>query len=335
MQASRLCGRLPTQHCRKPIIMGEPIRAFALLAALWLIIGPSSAGAVDVQWRSRVSTTLQSVYDSGNNSNSARFDKQGRVQTDVHYNCSSAAPTSALTSAGLSVSAKAHLPPLCVVEGWIAPASLPTLATVTDVTGVRTPSYARQSPLPLLKSTAQTQTGTAIDGNAITIMHADQFVSQAGGGGNNVLVGVQSQGIASLSTIQGRGELPSVSVLTSAAGGAPSVADEGTALLEEVHAVAPNAKLAFCEPQTFVEYTACLQQFVKAGATIMVDDILFLDQDPMTSGGTDTQALSQFLAQNPNVAVFSSAGNDYGSYWEGTYTPVAAPASLSPLSCNN
>lgn len=332
--------------------MGELIRVSRLLAvtvsgagALLLAIASRNvgAGAMDAQWRSRVSAALQSVYDEGglrtrsssNATNMARFDVQGRVETDVHYNCSSAAPIAALTSAGFSVSGTAKLPPLCVVEGWTAPASLPTVAAVADVTQVRIPSYARHITRPAMKSTAQTQAASAIDGNAITIMHADQFVSQAGGGGNKVIVGVQSQGIASISTIQGRGELPNVQVFTSAAGGSASAADEGTALLEIVHAVAPNATLAFCEPQTFVQYTACLQQFAAAGSTIMVDDINFLDQDPMTSGGADTQAVGQFLAQNPNVALFSAGGNDYGSYWEGTYTPVTvASQSLSPLSCN-
>ena len=332
--------------------MGEEIRVSRLLAvmasgagALLLAIGlgPRSSGATDAQWRSRVSTALQSVYDNnrlgaganGTVTNMARFDAQGRIEADVHYNCYSAAPTAALVSAGLSISRTTRLPPLCVVEGWLAPASLPTLASVADVTQLRIPSYARRIERPSMKSTAQTQAAIAIDGNAITIMHADQFVSQAGGGGNNVLVGVQSQGIASLSTIQKRGELPNVQVFTSAAGGSPSAADEGTALLEEVHAVAPNATLAFCEPQTFVEYTACLQQFANAGSTIMVDDILFLDQDPMSSSTTDTQAIGQFLAQHPNVAVFSAAGNDYGSYWEGSYTPITASSQgLSPLSCN-
>lgn len=162
-------------------------------------------------------------------------------------------------------------------------------------------------------------------------MHADQFVAQAGGGGSGVLVGVQSQGIASLGTIQARHELPNVSVLTAAAGGMnSSYADEGTVLLEEVHAVAPNASLAFCEPQTFVQYTACLVQFANAGATVMVDDIVFLDQDPMTSNGTDSQAIGQFLSQHPGVALFTAGGNDNGSYWEGSYTPVAAG---TPLTC--
>lgn len=294
--------------------MGESFGVSRLPAVVLLAVGfcGSDTNAVGAQWR---------------------FDAQGRVQADVHYNCSSSAPTAALASAGLSISGTTNLSPLCVVEGWIAPAALPTLTAIADVTHVQIPAYVRHTTRPSLKSTAQTPAATPIDGNAITIMHADRFVSQAGGGGNNVLVGVQSQGIASLSVIQGRGELPgNIQVLTNTAGGAASTADEGTALLEEIHAVAPNAALAFCEPQTFVEYTSCLQQFAKAGATVMVDDISFLDQDPMTSSGTNTQAIAQFLAQNPNVAVFTAGGNDYGSYWEGNYTPVAAAA---PLTCNN
>jgi hypothetical protein len=54
----------------------------------------------------------------------------------------------------------------------------------------------------------------------------------------------------------------------------------------------------------------------------------------MSSGGTDVQAVEQFLAQNPNVAMFTAAGNANGSYWEGTYTPVSVTAqSLLPLNC--
>jgi hypothetical protein len=336
--------------------------AVALSAACGLVLAaaPRNTGAAG-EWRARVSSRLQSIYDAhrqpGPATNSsateadgtgsaaavglsvaadlARFDARGRVEADVHYDCSTGAPTAELVAAGLSVSGMTELPPLCVVEGWIAPAALPKLAAVAGVTRVKLPSYARHIPRPSLKSTAQSPAAGTIDGNALTIMHADQFVAQAGGGGSGVLVGVQSQGVASLSIIQGRHELPDVKVLTSAAGGSDSPsADEGTALLEEVHAVAPNAGLAFCEPQTFVEYTACLQQFVNAGSTIMVDDILFFDQDPMSSGGTDALAIGQFLTRNPNVALFTAGGNDNGSYWEGSYTPVSvASQGLAALSC--
>jgi hypothetical protein len=319
--------------------------------ALFFTVTPRNAGAAE-EWRARVSAGLQSIYDASRqagpatnssttvasgvgNANVARFDARGRIEADVHYDCSSGAPTAALAAAGLSVSGASELSPLCVVEGWIAPAALPRLAAVAGVTRVKLPSYARHIPRPSLRSTAQSQAAGAIDGNALTIMHADQFVVRAGGGGGGVLVGVQSQGVASLSTIQGRHELPDVKLLTAAAGGSNTqFADEGTALLQEVHAVAPNAGLAFCEPQTFVQYTTCLQQFVNAGSTVMVDDILFLGQEPMSSGGTDALAIGQFLARNPDVALFTAAGNDNGSYWEGSYTPVSvASHGLSALSC--
>jgi hypothetical protein len=328
--------------------MGDSKQVSRLLAfilpgagALLLTALPLDTNAIEA-WRARVGIGLQSVYDGRahhqtapvNGANAARFDVQGRVEADVHYDCSSSAPRTALAGAGLSASSATHLPPLCVIEGWIAPSALAQLANVSGVTGVKIPSYVRHIQRPTLKSTAASQTGSAIDGSAVTIMHADQFVKQAGGGGAGVMVGVQSQGVASLSTIQGRGELPSVSVLTTAAGASATTADEGTALLQEVHAVAPNASLAFCEPQTFVQYTACLQQFVQAGATIMADDILFFDQDPMSSGGIDTAGVTQFLAQNPNVAMFTAGGNDNGSYWEGTYTPVTVSSlSLPTITC--
>ncbi|MDB6041589.1 MAG: periplasmic copper-binding [Gammaproteobacteria bacterium] len=346
--------------------MGGSIQVSRLFTAvlsgacgLFLTVTPRNTGAAE-EWRTRVSATLQSIYDArrqagpstnsstaaaggvdnaavgmGTSANMARFDARGRVEADVHYSCSSGAPTATLAAAGLSVSGETELSPLCVVEGWIAPTALPSLAAVAGVTRVKLPSYARHILRPSLKSTAASQATGAIDGNALTIMRADQFVAQSGGGGGGVLVGVQSQGVASLGTIQGRHELPDVKLLTAAAGGSNSqFADEGTALLQEVHAVAPNAGLAFCEPQTFVQYTACLQQFVNAGSTVMVDDILFLDQDPMSSGSSDAQAIGQFLARNPNVALFTAAGNDNGSYWEGSYTPVSvASQGLSALSC--
>ena len=325
----------PNDLARTPV--RPPFRLFAAILAGCYALLPTATpldAAPAQEWRARVAPNLQSVYDSRSTA-LAHFDSQGRVEADVHYRCSSRSPSAALTAAGLTVTGSAFLPPLCVVEGWIAPEALPTLASTGNVTRIKLPSYVRHTPRPSLKITAASPAGGAIDGNALTIMRADQFVAQAGGGGGGVTVGVQSQGVASLSVIQGRHELPSVRVLTSAAGGNTNTyADEGTALLEEIHAVAPNATLAFCEPNTFIQYTNCLQQFVSVGATVMVDDILFLDQDPMSSQGTDVQALGQFLANHPEVALFTAAGNDNGSYWEGSYAPVSIAAqSLPAITC--
>jgi hypothetical protein len=322
--------------------------------------GAARADAAEA-WRSRVARQLLAMHDAPAGTATAaaselgpRFDASGRVQVDVHYDCALDAPLAALTAAGLSVGGSVKIAPLCVVEGWIAPAALDQVAAVAGVVRVQVPAYAirthprtlPQSPIqsspavsPRAKAQGQATPGTAIDATGVSIMRADQFVSQTGTNGAGATVGVQSTGVYSLSIIQARGELPASVQVVNPTTGAPSAslqADEGTALLEEVHAVAPGAALVFCGPQTFVDYASCLQQLIGAGATILVDDLIFPPQNLMSDLGSDTQAVTQVLAQNPTVAMFTSVGNASGSYWEGAYTPVSvASVGMQPLSCTS
>ncbi len=335
-------------------------------AAAWMCF-TTPADAADA-WRSRVSAKLLSIYDSSvgeriapasdpskrlgpdNQPVGVRFDTAGRVETDVYYDCSLTAPPAALSFAGLAPGASVKLASMCVVEGWAAPAVLSRIATVGGVTRLKVPSYASpirprapttdriESPWPpaFPVGSAQTQavSGTGIDGAGVSIMRADQFVAQTGSSGSGVTVGVQSVGVTNLRIIQGRRELPAVRVLYPTGTSSAPAGDEGTVLLEEAHAVSPGASLAFCGPRTFVEYTSCLGQLIAAGATILVDDLVFSEQDPMSSDTTATRAIGQILSQNPAVALFTAAGNDNGSYWEGQYAPVSlASLGLMPLSC--
>jgi len=269
------------------------------------------------------------------------LDSSGRAQVDVSYDCAKSAPRTALSAAGLTISTAVKLPPLCVVEGWAAIASLSRIAAVDGVTGVKPPAYVLpRHPLapgnsglgpssPLRSQKAQGAAG--IDANGISIMNADKFLAQTATNGTGVLVGVQSTGVSSLSVIQGRYELPgNVELFNPSGQSSPPVGDEGTALMEEVHAVAPGAGLAFCGPNTFVEYTSCLAQLIAAGATVLVDDIIFPGEDVMSTNSTNAQAIGQLLAQNPAVLMLTSAGNYTGSYWEGPYAPVQ---NSFPLTC--
>jgi hypothetical protein len=280
-------------------------------------------------WRSRVSAKLLSAYDSS-------AQAPGRVQADVHYDCAQDAPTQALKSAGLSPGAAVKVGTLCVVEGWVKPAVLPQVAAVAGVLRIQVPDYVVHSK-PRSHAVAVQQSGsssTAIDHNGVSIMRADQFVAQTGTDGAGVTVGVQSTGVANLNVIQGRNELPAVQVLNPTGGSSAQAADEGTVLLEEVHAVAPGASLAYCGPGTFVEYTSCLGQLIGAGATILVDDVVFSAGELLSSNSSQVQAVEQILAQNPSVALFTAVGNYNGSYWEGQYTPVSLSSlGLQPLTC--
>ena len=345
--------------------MGAEHRFPGLLLSLVLVWGSvaSRAGAADAAggagseapgaWRSRVSAKLLSIYDSAAGDTSTmgpRLNEKGWVEVDVHYDCRQDPPTTALISAGFSRGASVKVATLCVEEGWVAPESLSHVAAVMGVTHVNVPSYAAQKhprtptqqpnwsqPLQQSRSIlAQPAASSAsgIDHNGVAIMRADQFVAQTRTTGVGITVGVQSTGVASLGVIQGRNELPAVQVLVPSGGTSSAPADEGTALLEEVHAVAPDAGLAFCGPNTFIEYTSCLQQLANAGATILVDDLVFSEQDLMASNSSDVQAIEQILTQNPNVALFTAAGNYNGSYWEGQFSPVSLSAlGLAALSC--
>ncbi len=272
-------------------------------------------------------------------------DGAGRLQIDVHFDCALAPPAAALTAAGLAVTASVKAGTLCVVEGWALASTLPRIDLVPGVAQVTAPSYVppvtprslgalRRS---LIRSPSQKLgSGTlGIDQNGVAIMRADQFVAQTAANGAGVTVGIQSSGVFSLSTIQARGELPPfVPVLYPAGNPAQILGDEGTALLEEVHAVAPGANLVYCGPSTFVDFTSCLTQLIAAGATIVLDDTGFPGDGVMSQDNDQSSAVSQILSQNPAVMMFSSAGNSDGTYWEGHYSPVSASTTaLPPLSC--
>jgi Subtilase family len=274
----------------------------------------------------------------------SHVDGTGRLQVDVHFDCAIAPPVAALSAAGLTGTSSVKLGTLCVVEGWVQAADLRQLDAVGGVLRITAPSYL-QRPSPralqpasraLERASVQRQSPSpSIDQNGVSIMHAGAFVTQTGVNGAGVTVGVQSSGVYSLNTIETRGELPSsVQVLYPSGDTTPITADEGTVLLEEVHAVAPGAKLAYCGPATFVDFTSCMTLLINAGATILLDDTAFPSDDLMSQYTDQSSAIAEILAQNPNVLMLSSAGNNDGTYWEGSYSPVSISSTALPaLSC--
>lgn len=329
------------------------------LSAALLISTIVAAPAKSADWASRLTPRVQNVWkaaqSAGSNtsqstavdstaaasqaSSSARYDSAGRIQVDVEFDCSQAAPTGALTSAGMIIGTTVKAPPMCVVEGWIAVASVPSLAAIPGVKKLDLPSYSRPhppfSPRSQLGangvSIAMSTNGTpAIDGNGIAIMNVDKYVQQTGVSGAGVTIGVISDDATSLGLIQSRGELPvPLSVIQPSANPMThsSLTDEGTMMLEEVYAVAPGATLTFCGPETAVEYFGCVQNLIAAGATIVSDDLTYGGFDVMSAPSSNAagQALQGVLTANPNVMLFHSVGNDAKDYWQGAYNPLNVP----------
>lgn len=104
--------------------------------------------------------------------------------------------------------------------------------------------------------------------------------------------------------------------------------DEGRAMLQIVHDVAPAAKLAFSTcGNTDAEFAANIEKLrTTARCQIMCDDIGFPDE-PMYSDGVIAQAINSAVASG--VTYFSAIGNDGNSGYEATFNPVEKSAALA------
>jgi hypothetical protein len=102
--------------------------------------------------------------------------------------------------------------------------------------------------------------------------------------------------------------------------------DEGRALLQIVHVVAPGASLAFhTGASSEADFASGIVALANAGAKIIDDDIGYPDE-PFFQDGVVAQAIDQVAATG--VAYFSSAGNDARVSYENA-APIFPVASTS------
>ncbi|WP_210485869.1 S8 family serine peptidase [Rufibacter aurantiacus] len=96
--------------------------------------------------------------------------------------------------------------------------------------------------------------------------------------------------------------------------------DEGRAMLEIIHDVAPKATLAFRTGfDGPIDMAQGIRDLKAAGCNIILDDITYID-DPFFQDGIVGQAVDEVAAQG--VAYFSAAGNFGELSYQGVYTPV-------------
>ena len=130
--------------------------------------------------------------------------------------------------------------------------------------------------------------------------------------GTGVKVCALSDGVDSLAESQAAGELPDVDVLPGEAGDG----DEGTAMLEIIHDLAPNAELgfatAFTSDASFADNIRALR--FDAGCDVIVDDVIYFNEHPFQDGPI---AQSVNAVTEDGALFFSSAGNE-GNTIDGT-----------------
>jgi hypothetical protein len=133
--------------------------------------------------------------------------------------------------------------------------------------------------------------------------------------GTGIKIGVLSNGVTNLSTSQALGDLGPVTVLFGQVG----TGDEGTAMLEIVHDLAPGAQLFFATANNSItSFANNIRSLRSAGCDIIVDDVFYFVETPFqdgqapailsnTNGGAVIQAVNDVTAGG--ALYFSSAGN--------------------------
>lgn len=160
--------------------------------------------------------------------------------------------------------------------------------------------------------------------------------------GVGVKIGVLSDGVNSLAALQASGDLPAVTVLPGQAGNG----NEGAAMLEIVHDLAPGAQLYFATGFNGIAgFAQNILDLRAAGCDIIIDDITYFVETPFqkgqassvtspTNGGIVTQAVNTVAASG--ALYFSSSANsgnkndNTSGTWEGNFASGGAVG--SPIS---
>ena len=146
--------------------------------------------------------------------------------------------------------------------------------------------------------------------------------------GTGIGIGVLSDGVETLADRQATGDLPPhITVLPGEAG---DRGDEGTAMLEIVHDLAPGAHLYFATATgSQARFAANIEALCEAGADVIVDDVFYFSEGAFQDD-TVARAINDAVADG--CFHISPAGNsgrlDAGTagVWEGDFAPADGDA---------
>ncbi|MFQ5637234.1 MAG: S8 family serine peptidase [bacterium] len=192
-----------------------------------------------------------------------------------------------------------------IVQAWVPFDKFNDIAALDFVKLITPPDYAMH-----LTGSVNTEG----DG----ILRADDTRNTFGIDGTGVRVGVISDGLDHRSDSQASGDLPANIEINP---GLRGQGDEGTAMLEIVHDLAPGAQLAFSSAETsleMIEAIAFLAEtaFAGTGCDIIVDDLGFLAQPNFQDGSIAKEV--ERVVQN-GVTYITAAGNQATQHYEANY----------------
>jgi uncharacterized repeat protein (TIGR01451 family) len=174
-------------------------------------------------------------------------------------------------------------------------------------------TLAAAGDIKFIKRAAKAITNTgSVDSEGDVTHRADFARNNFGVNGQGVKVGVLSDSVDYLYASQASGDLGDVTVLPGQGG---SGAGEGTAMLEIVHDLAPNAQLYFATAfNSEASFAQNILNLRSNGCDVIIDDVYYFDESPFQDG-IIAQAVNSVTLSG--ALYFSAAGND-GNYKDGT-----------------
>ena len=189
---------------------------------------------------------------------------------------------------------------LNIVQGWVSQSKVFDISDLDFVTKITPPSY-----------------GITRQGSVITegdpVLNSDDVREMFGIDGTGVKVGVISDGVDSLAVSKATGDLPNdVTVLKQGNG------NEGTAMLETIHDIAPGAELAFSEGfSSSLAFMQSIDDLINiCNVDIIVDDVGFL-LEPYFQDGVVAQKVEEAISKG--VIFVSAAGNSADEHYQNLY----------------
>ncbi|MFL5245277.1 MAG: S8 family peptidase [Gemmataceae bacterium] len=179
------------------------------------------------------------------------------------------------------------------------------------------------SAVPVYRPKARTG---SVESEGDKVILADTYRNTTGFTGQNVIVGVLSDsadaGSGGIKASQTTGDLPPfVNILEDGPSGST---DEGRAMMEIVHDVAPSSGLAFhtafLGPGDFADGIEALANVAKA--RVIVDDVGYFDS-PMFNDGIIAQAAND-VSFGGKATYVSAAGNNANQGWMGNWNGITA-----------
>lgn len=278
---------------------------------LSLISGSPETGAQDPAWKEKLSTDLLQLLDSrylspGQSSREARriMEKtgelrvigEGQAEVMVSARISPGTPETKYRSYFSTVSSDSRYGQ---VAGWLAIPNLSVLARDPGITSV-------MAQIPPHTSRVVTQ--------GDDLLYAADFRNTTSLTGKGIMVGVISDGVSSIDTVKAVGELPeSVLVIRDSIGG-----DEGTAMLQIIHDIAPDAPLVFHDRgASQIEFVQAMDRLINAGCRIICDDITYVE--PFFEDGYIARNIRDRILSY-GILYVTSSGNFAREHYQGPFT---------------